>query len=108
MKNVPGYIIYGNNRNTLPMTHFIRQHRDGSTSRYYTSQNGKDCKWRISPTRWELLDGRTTLAVWELSHPDDEFHARLTIKTPGLPVVTEIVTTLTMNRMAQELRWEQP
>ncbi|KAG6917665.1 hypothetical protein DXG01_001640 [Tephrocybe rancida] len=106
--NTPGYIIYGNNRNTLPMPHFIRQRREASTSRYFTSQNGKDYKWRISPSRMELFDGRTTLAVWELSDPDDEFHARLTIKPPGLPVVTEIVTTLAMNRMAQELQWEHP
>ncbi|KAG6844362.1 hypothetical protein H0H87_007543 [Tephrocybe sp. NHM501043] len=77
-------------------------------SRYFTSQNGKDYKWRISPSRMELFDGRTTLAIWELSHPDDDFHARLTIKPPGLPVVTEIVTTLAMNRMAQELQWERP
>ncbi|KNZ72690.1 hypothetical protein J132_02123 [Termitomyces sp. J132] len=101
----PGYIIYGNNRNTLPMLHFLRQHREGSTSRYFTSQAGKDYKWRISPSRMELFDSRTILAVWELSHPDDEYHARLIIRPPGLPVVTEIVTTLAMNRMAQQLRW---
>ncbi|KAG5351343.1 hypothetical protein C0989_006895 [Termitomyces sp. Mn162] len=74
-------------------------------SRYFTSQAGKDYKWRISPSRMELFDSRTILAVWELSHPDDEYHARLIIRPPGLPVVTEIVTTLAMNRMAQQLRW---
>lgn len=51
------------------------------------------------------MDGRTTLAVWELSHPEDEFHARLTIKHSGLPLVTEIVTTLLLNRMSQALSW---
>jgi hypothetical protein len=51
------------------------------------------------------MDGRTCLAVWELSHPEDEFHARLTIKHSGLPFVTEILTTLTLNRMAQALLW---
>ncbi|KAG5651261.1 hypothetical protein H0H81_009305 [Sphagnurus paluster] len=50
----PGYIIYGNNRNTIPMPYFIRQRREGSTSRYFTSQNGKDFKWRITPTRMEV------------------------------------------------------
>ncbi|KAF5387946.1 hypothetical protein D9615_000782 [Tricholomella constricta] len=104
-ENAPGYIIYGNNRNTIPMPYFIRQRRDGSTSRYFTSQSGKDYKWRIAPTRMELLDGRTSLAVWELSHPEDEFHARLTVKPPGLPIVTEIVTTLALNRMSQQLQW---
>lgn len=103
--NAPGYIIYGNNRNNIPMHYFIRQRREGSTSRYFTSQSGRDYKWRISPTRMELFDGRTSMAVWELSHPEDEFHARLTIKAPGLPIVTEVVTTLALNRMAQQLGW---
>ncbi|GLB34263.1 hypothetical protein LshimejAT787_0111470 [Lyophyllum shimeji] len=103
--HAPGYVAYGNNRNHIPMPHFLRQRREGSTSRYFTSQSGRDYKWRISPTRMELLDGRTCLAVWELSHPEDEFHARLTIKPLGLPIVTEVVTTLALNRMAQQLGW---
>ncbi|KAF9458468.1 hypothetical protein BDZ94DRAFT_1313236 [Collybia nuda] len=103
--NGPGYIVYGNSRVHIPMPYFIRQKRDGSTSRYFTAQNGKDYKWRITPHRMECMDGRTTLAVWELSHPEDEFHARLTIKHSGLPFVTEIVTTLLLNRMSQALSW---
>lgn len=30
-QNAPGYIVYGNNRNSLPMLYFLRQRRDGST-----------------------------------------------------------------------------
>jgi hypothetical protein len=53
----------------------------------------------------QLADGRSTLAVWELSAPTDEFDARLTIKHTGLAIVTEIMTTLTINRMSESLGW---
>ncbi len=46
-----------------------------------------------------------TIAVWESGQLEDEFHARLIIKQPALPVVTEILTTLTLNRMAQSWNW---
>ena len=45
------------------------------------------------------------VATWERGQLEDEFHARLTIKHAGLPVVTEIVTTLTLNRIAHILSW---
>jgi hypothetical protein len=55
----------------------------------------------------QCMDGRSTLAVWELnSHPRDEFYARLTIKASGLALVTEILTTLILNRMSQWLSWD--
>ncbi|KAJ7590280.1 hypothetical protein C8J56DRAFT_859705 [Mycena floridula] len=101
----PGYVVYGNNRISLPMAHLVRQQRAGSTSRYFTAQSGRDYKWRISETRMECLYNRTTLAIWELSHPEDEHHARLTIKPQGLPLITEIITTLILNRMYLELKW---
>jgi hypothetical protein len=53
----------------------------------------------------QCICGRTTIAVWELSEPEDIYHARLTIRPAGLPIVTEIVTTLTLLRMAQALSW---
>ena len=53
----------------------------------------------------QCVDGRTTVATWELSQPEDMFNARLTIKHAGLSVVTEILTTLTLNRMAMALNW---
>ena len=69
-----GYIMYGNNPTSHLMTHSIRQKREGSTyvqqthfppihpvtdvgpcrSRYFTSQNGKDYKWRVTPRRMEV------------------------------------------------------
>lgn len=45
------------------------------------------------------------MAVWETSKLEDEFHARLTIKHPALAIVTELMTTLTLNRIAQVLNW---
>lgn len=53
------------------------------------------------------MDGRTTIAVWELnSYAEDRFYARMTIKASGLSLVTEILTTLILNRMSQWLSWE--
>ena len=60
---------------------------------------------RTASSHPQCVDGRTTLAVWEVSHPDDEFHAKLTIRPAGIPIMTEIVTTLVLNRMAQALQW---
>ena len=57
----------------------------------------------LTPT--QCICGRTTIAEWQLSEPEDIFHARLTIKPAGLPIVTEIVTTLTLLRMAHALNW---
>jgi len=99
-----GYLVYGNSP-TQPMSNSVRQKREGSTSRYFTAQNGRDYKWKISPTRMECIEGRsTTIAVWERSHPRDEYHARLTIRPTGLAVVTEILTTLTLNHISQLLK----
>ncbi|KAL0950358.1 hypothetical protein HGRIS_010325 [Hohenbuehelia grisea] len=101
----PGYLAYGNSP-TQAMSNSIRQKRDGSASRYFTPQNGsKEYKWKISPQRMECVDGRSTIAVWERSQPEDEFHARLTIKPAGMPIVTEILTTLTLNRVGMALNW---
>jgi hypothetical protein len=105
---------------SLPFAPFCR-------SRYFMTQSGRSYKWRITPQRMEVcqtclwesnnltesgfhhqcMDGRTTLAVWELNnHPDGEYYARLTIKTSGFPLVTEILTTLILNRMSRWLAWE--
>ncbi|PFH48995.1 hypothetical protein AMATHDRAFT_81533 [Amanita thiersii Skay4041] len=102
----PGYIIYGNGRTNIPMTCCIRKKKEGSTSRYFTTLSGKEYKWRKSPTRMECIDARhSTIAIWELSHPDDDHSATLTIKANGMHIVTEILTTLTLNLMAQDLGW---
>jgi len=100
-----GYLVYGNGP-TQPMSNSIRQKREASTSRYFTAQNGKDYKWKTSPTRMECVDGRSNIiAVWERSQPEDEHHARLTVRPQGLAIVTEILTTMTLNHISQNLRW---
>ncbi|KAF8138830.1 hypothetical protein EV363DRAFT_1522831 [Boletus edulis] len=100
-----GFLVYGNGKE-VPMAHQIRQKKDSSTSRYFTTQHGKELKWKIFPQKMECVDGRTTVATWELSQPEDVFNARLTIRHAGLCVVTEILTTLTLNRMAMALNWQ--
>ncbi|KAF8841573.1 hypothetical protein BDN67DRAFT_1010506 [Paxillus ammoniavirescens] len=100
-----GFLVYGNGPE-VAMANHIRQKKDASTSRYFTTQHGKEMKWRVSPQKMECVDGRTTIATWELSEPEDIFCARLTIKHAGLSVVTEILTTLALNRMAMALGWQ--
>ncbi|KAJ7168043.1 hypothetical protein C8R46DRAFT_1094764 [Mycena filopes] len=101
----PGFVVYGNNRHSIPMGALRRRSREGSQSRYFTAQSGREYKWRISPQRMELADGRTTLAIWELSAPGDAFDARVEIKHAGLAIVTEIMATLSVNRMGGALGW---
>ncbi|KAJ7058436.1 hypothetical protein C8F01DRAFT_1148209 [Mycena amicta] len=101
----PGYLMYGNNRNSIPMAYMRRQKTEGSPSRYFMAQSGKEFKWRIAQQRMELTDGRNTYATWELSLPTDEHDARVTIRQAGLPLVTEIMTTLVLNRMSESLAW---
>jgi hypothetical protein len=57
----------------------------------------------INPS--QCTDGRNVLAMWELSPPGEDFYAQLTVKHHALPIVTEILTTLSLNRMAQHLHW---
>ncbi|EPQ58887.1 hypothetical protein GLOTRDRAFT_125209 [Gloeophyllum trabeum ATCC 11539] len=101
----PGYLVYGNGP-TQPMLNSLRQKKDGSTSRYFTAQNGKDFKWRISQNRMECVDSsRNVVATWEVAPPEVEYYARMTLKHSALATVTEILTTLTLNRMARALNW---
>ncbi|OBZ70467.1 hypothetical protein A0H81_09559 [Grifola frondosa] len=101
-----GYLVYGNSSTSQQMANARRQKKESSTSRYFTAQNGKEYKWRIAPQRFECVDGKgVVVATWETSQLEDEFHARITIKHAALAVVTEIITTLTLNRIAQVLNW---
>ncbi|KAI0940243.1 hypothetical protein AcV5_001404 [Taiwanofungus camphoratus] len=100
-----GYLAYGNSP-PQSMANARRQKKETSMSRYFTAQNGKEYKWKIAPQRLECVDNRgTTVAVWETSQLEDEFHARLTLKHSALAVITEIMTTLTLNRIAHVLNW---
>ncbi|KAJ3982680.1 hypothetical protein F5890DRAFT_1580541 [Lentinula detonsa] len=151
----PGYIVYGNNQISLPMSHMSRQQREGSTSRYFTAQSGRHYKWRITPHRMEVLcmiltdpflslscplhflpifpsslrhiisrplpnvssllslstsqcmDGRTCIALWEaLPSTDFDYDARVTLRPSALMLITEIMTTLILNRMYLALNWQ--
>ncbi|KAH8096598.1 hypothetical protein BXZ70DRAFT_1009602 [Cristinia sonorae] len=100
-----GYLAYGNNP-TQPMANSRRQKNPSSTSRYFLAQNGAEYKWRISSERLECVDSKgVILASWELAEPGDEFHARLTVKPAALSLITEVVTTLTLNRIGSSLNW---
>lgn len=46
------------------------------------------------------------IALWETSQLTDTFSAKLTLKHAALPIVTEIVTTLILNRIAQVSNWQ--
>ncbi|TFK69414.1 hypothetical protein BDN72DRAFT_614355 [Pluteus cervinus] len=106
-ENKPGYLVYGNNKNSILMCYFWRQKREGSTSRYFITQSGREYKWRITDSQMECVDGHgRPLARWELSDPEADYHAQITIKPAGLTIITEILTTLVLNRMAQVLQWE--
>jgi len=101
----PGFLIYGNALQQS-MQNSRRQKKETSTSRYFSAQNGKEYKWRVAAQRLECVDSKgNVIAVWERSQLEDEFHARLTLKHSALAVVTEIMTTLTLNRVAQALNW---
>jgi hypothetical protein len=45
------------------------------------------------------------MATWDVSPPQEQFYARLIIKPIAMPLVTEIVTSLVINRMALALGW---
>ncbi|KAK2465892.1 hypothetical protein APHAL10511_001533 [Amanita phalloides] len=109
-ENRPGYIIYGSSPTHIPMVNLMKKKSIHSTSRYFTTLGGKEYKWKKTTTnnnkKMECIEGRTTLlAVWELSSSDKEHSAILTIKPAGMSIVTEILTTLSLNLMAQSMHW---
>ena len=54
----------------------------------------------------QCIDARGNMvALWETSQLADPFSAKLTLKPAALPIVTEIVTTLILNRIAQVSNW---
>jgi hypothetical protein len=53
----------------------------------------------------QCFDGRTSIAVWEVSPPREEYFAKLTITQKGMAIVTEVMTSLIINRMCQALGW---
>ena len=65
------------------------------------------CRLTFHGLSLQCVDGRTVLAVWEPIQPQDGFSARLTIRHSALASVTELLTALSLNRMAQALNWNQ-
>ncbi|TFK29041.1 hypothetical protein FA15DRAFT_664698 [Coprinopsis marcescibilis] len=106
-ENAPGYIVYGNGTLHIPMPFFLRPgKKENTTSRYFRMQNGRDYKWKVySAHRMECMDGRTTIATWEVTEPSQEHFARLTLQPASLPFITEILTSLTLNRISQAHGW---
>ncbi|OJT15495.1 hypothetical protein TRAPUB_7366 [Trametes pubescens] len=76
----PGHLIYGN-------------------STYHTMAQARNRKKETS-TKGNVI------ALWETSQLADPFAAKLTIKHAALPIITEIVTTLTLNRIAHVSNWQ--
>ncbi|KAI0832879.1 hypothetical protein BC628DRAFT_1348707 [Trametes gibbosa] len=102
----PGHLIYGNSTYHT-MAQARNRKKENSTSRYFWAQNGKEYKWRVALQRLECVDSKgNVLALWETSQLADPFAAKLTIKHAALPIITEIVTTLTLNRIAQVSNWQ--
>lgn len=64
-------------------------------------------KWGSILTFWcQCYDAKNMLvAVWELAQRSEPFYARLTLKHAALPVVTELLTTFTLNRIVEALNW---
>ena len=64
-------------------------------------------RWRELTARPQCVDAKgNVVALWETSQLSDPFAAKLTIKHAALPIITEIVTTLTLNRIAQVSNWQ--
>ncbi|EAU82598.1 hypothetical protein CC1G_07880 [Coprinopsis cinerea okayama7 len=98
----PGYVVYGNGTIHISMNFFLRPGKKENS----TAQNGKDYKWKIvNSHRMECVDGRTTLAIWEITSPTHEAFARLELHPSSLTFITEILTSLTLNRIAQAQGW---
>ena len=54
----------------------------------------------------QCSDSRNVIAIWERMDSDRGYDARLTLTADGLGLVTELLTTLTLNHMARELQWQ--
>lgn len=46
------------------------------------------------------------IATWERKLDSDGNDAQLTLKHAALPIITDVLATLTLNRMRLELGWE--
>jgi len=101
----PGQLAYGNTER-IPMAFYLRRKKEASPSRYFNAQNGQELKWKIvSPTRMELCDSRSILAIWEKNLSGSEHDAQVTLSHTALTLITEVLTTLCLNFVALRLGW---
>ncbi|KAF9528044.1 hypothetical protein CPB83DRAFT_855232 [Crepidotus variabilis] len=108
-ENNLGYIVFGNGNIHIPMGYMLRGgKKEGSVSRYWRGQNGNQYKWKATNYRMECLDNGRTLALWEVSPPDKNYYATLTIFPKAMPIITEVLTSLILNQMALALTWHIP
>ena len=59
----------------------------------------------LTTPRAQCFDGRTLLATWEVSPPREDYFASLVVRERGMSIITEILTSLIINRMAMALGW---
>ncbi|KZV93067.1 hypothetical protein EXIGLDRAFT_717606 [Exidia glandulosa HHB12029] len=105
-----GSIAFGS-RPRGTMASWINKKRDasrvGKVSRYFSIQ-GSEYKWKIDSERWECVDsaGRS-LAVWTRVQDNamPNYHGKLVVHDAGYLVITEIVATLVLNRIAAVKGW---
>ncbi|TDL30062.1 hypothetical protein BD410DRAFT_780588 [Rickenella mellea] len=103
--NCPGQLAYGNSEPTA-MSLYLQKKKGSSNSRYFFAQSGREFKWKIlSQRRMECHDARNLIAVWEVVEADAGYTAQITLSNAGLGLVTEVLTTLTLNLMSRQLYW---
>jgi len=107
----PGTIAFGNAGARHPMLNFLLKKRDagrgGRGVRYFVAQ-GAEYKWRFDlPGRMECLDasGTRLLAVWTRITGSQYYRGKLEVLEAGYILITEIVATLILTRIAIEKNW---
>lgn len=105
--NRGGYALYGGNTTQYPMANFRQtgKHKD-SVTKYWLAMNGKTYKWELySPHKMECKDDISLLASWETTPATEKHFAVVTLEPAALPLITEILTSLVVNRIAQANGW---
>jgi len=73
---------------------------------------GQDGGMHTPPRRYscvhflQCIENHSIVAVWVPGESQDGSSARLTLQHSTLSYITELVTTLILNRMALQLNWD--
>lgn len=54
----------------------------------------------------QCLDGNNLLATFQIAPPSVNYFARVIVQRAAMPIITEIMTSLELNRMALALPWD--